>query len=182
MLLGGLMKVCSFFGHRDTPQTDELKEKVRETVERLIVEEGVDTFLFGSRSKFDELCLLIVTELKGKYSNIKRIYVRSQYPYIDKQYKDYLLELYDDTILPNRVEKAGKAAYLERNQEMINASVFCVFYYNPCYIPPKRKRSKRDISAYQPKSGTQLAFNYACKKKNKGELKGIFNLMSMSVY
>ena len=43
------MKACSFFGHRDTPQTEELKQKVRETVERLIVEEGVDTFLFGSR-------------------------------------------------------------------------------------------------------------------------------------
>ena len=34
------MKACSFFGHRDTAQTEELKEKVRETVERLIVEEG----------------------------------------------------------------------------------------------------------------------------------------------
>ena len=36
------MKTCSFFGHRDTPQTDELKQQVRETVEGLIVEEGVD--------------------------------------------------------------------------------------------------------------------------------------------
>ena len=67
------MKTCSFFGHRDAPQTDELKEKVRETVERLIVEEGVDTFLFGSRSKFDELCHIVVTELKEKYSHIRRV-------------------------------------------------------------------------------------------------------------
>ena len=44
------MKACSFFWHRDTSQTEELKQKVRETVERLIVEEGVDTFLFGCRS------------------------------------------------------------------------------------------------------------------------------------
>lgn len=44
------MKACSFFGHRDTPQTEELKQKVRETVEQLIVEEKVDAFLFGSRS------------------------------------------------------------------------------------------------------------------------------------
>ena len=94
------MKACSFFGHRDTKQTEELKQKVRETVERLIVEEGVDTFLFGSRSKFDELCLLIVTELKEKHPNIKRVYVRSQYPYIDKLYKAYLLESYDETIIP----------------------------------------------------------------------------------
>ena len=159
------MKACSFFGHRDTPQTDELKQKVRETVERLIVEEGVDTFLFGSRSKFDDLCLLIVTELKGKYPNIKRIYVRSQYPYIDKQYKDYLLKSYDDTIIPNRVKNAGKASYVERNQEMINVSSFCVFYYNPCYLPPKRKHSKSDISEYQPKSGTQLAWDYAYQRR-----------------
>jgi hypothetical protein len=60
------MKTCSFFGYRDTPQTEELKQKVRETVARLIVEEGVDTFLFGSRSKFDELCHIVVPELKDK--------------------------------------------------------------------------------------------------------------------
>ena len=67
------MKACSFFGHRDTPQTEELKRKVKETVEHLIVEEGVDAFLFGSRSKFDELCHIVVTELKEKYPQIRRI-------------------------------------------------------------------------------------------------------------
>ena len=67
------MKACSFFGHRDTPQTEQLKQKVRETVERLIVEEGVNTFLFGSRSNFDELCHIVVTELKEKYPHIRRI-------------------------------------------------------------------------------------------------------------
>ena len=67
------MKACSFFGHRDTPQTEELKQKARETVERLIVEGGVDTFLFGSRSKFDELCQIVVTKLKEKYPRIQRI-------------------------------------------------------------------------------------------------------------
>lgn len=168
VFLRGIMKACSFFGHRDTPQTEELKQKVRETVERLIVEEDVDTFLFGSRSKFDELCHIVVTELKEKHPQIKRVYVRSQYPYIDKLYKDYLLESYDDTILPNRVEKAGKASYVERNQEMINASDFCVFYYNPSYLPPKRKNSKRDINEYQPKSGTRLAWEYVNQRKREG--------------
>ena len=133
------MKSCSFFGHRDTPQTEELKQKVRETVERLIVEDGVDTFLFGSRSSFDDLCLLVVTELKKKYPHIKRVYVRLQYLHIDNLYKEYLLGFYDDTIMPQRVESARKASYAERNQEMIGASDFCVFYYNPCYLLPKRK-------------------------------------------
>jgi hypothetical protein len=111
---------------------------------------------------------LVVTELKEKYPHIKRVYVRSQYPCIDKLYKDYLLEFYDDTIIPNRVGKAGKASYVERNQEMIDASDFCVFYYKPSYLPPKRKHSKRDISEYQPKSGTQLAWEYANKRRNGG--------------
>ena len=71
----------------------------------------MDTFLFGSRNKFDELCLLIVTELKRKYSDIKRVYVRSKDSCIDKLYKDYLLEFYDDTIMPKRVARAGKASY-----------------------------------------------------------------------
>ena len=170
------MKACSFFGHRDTPQTEELKQKVKETVERLIVEEGVDTFLFGSRSKFDGLCLLVVAELKKKYTHIKRVYVRSQYPYIDKLYKAYLLGFYDDTIIPNRVGKAGRASYVERNQEMIDASDFCVFYYNPSYLPPKRKYAKRDISDYQPKSGTALAFNYANSRKISGRMLVIINI------
>ena len=67
------MKSCSFFGHRDTAQTEELKNEVRKIVERLIVEEGVDTFLFGSRSRFDDLCHLVVTELQEKYPYIRRI-------------------------------------------------------------------------------------------------------------
>ena len=95
--------------------------------------------------------------------------MRSQYSYLDKQYKDYLLKSYDDTTMPPRVEKAGRASYVERNQEMINASDFCVFYYNPSYLPPKRKYSKRDISEYQPKSGTRLAWGYAAQKKHGGK-------------
>ena len=41
------MKTCSFFGHRDTLQTEKLKRKVREIVERLIIQEGVDTFFLA---------------------------------------------------------------------------------------------------------------------------------------
>lgn len=175
------MKSCSFFGHRDTEQTEELKQKVRETVEWLIVEKGVDIFLFGSRSKFDELCLLIVTKLQAKYSYIKRIYVRSQYPYIDKLYKDYLLESYDDTVIPNRVENAGKASYVERNQEMINASDFCIFYYNPDYLPPRRKQSKKCLNECQPKSGTRIAFECVYQRKRGGKDITIINLYEKEV-
>ncbi len=161
------MKTCSFFGHRNTKETPELSSELRKVVIQLIEEKGVTTFLFGSASKFDELCLKIVTEIKKEYPEIQRVYVRSAFPNISERYKDYLLESYDDTLMPSRVENAGKASYVERNEEMINASEYCVFYYNEEYKPPMRKQSKRSITSYQPNSGTKLAYDYAKQKKKE---------------
>lgn len=53
-----------------------------------------------------------------------------------------------------------------RNQDMIDHSDVCVFYYNKDYLPPKRKQSSRNIVDYQPRSGTAVAFTYAQRKKN----------------
>ena len=78
-----------------------------------------------------------------------------------------------------RLWSAGKASYVERNQDMINASDYCVFYYNPEYQPPKRKYSKRDISEYQPKSGTKLAYEYAWNRKRAQKLASIINVWEM---
>ena len=62
---------------------------------------------------------------------------------------------------------AGKAAYVERNYEMIDKSNFCVIYYDENYTPPRRRNSRRDLTDYQPKSGTKLAYEYAKRKKAK---------------
>jgi len=83
----------------------------------------------------------------------------------------FLLDGYEDSICPDGVAAAGKAAYVERNQAMIRASDFCVFYYNNEYLPASRKESKKAITSYQPKSGTGLAFDYA-----KAHGKTIINL------
>lgn len=88
-------------------------------------------------------------------------------------YKDY-----DGEMLSDRLWSAGKASYVERNQDMINASDYCVFYYDPDYQPPKRKYSKRDVSEYQPKSGTRLAYEYAYSKKIERCSIEIINLFS----
>jgi hypothetical protein len=137
---------------------------LRIAIEHLIVEKKIDTFLFGSKSDFDELCLTTVTEFKNKYPHIKRIYVRAEFPYIDEKYQSYLLTKYDETYYPDRLLNAGRAAYVERNYEMIDNSSFCVIYYDENYMPPRRRNSKRDMSDYQPSSGTKLAYDYAVKK------------------
>ena len=148
-----LENTCCFIGHREINVTDELKEKLRVVIECLIVDENIDTFLFGSKSQFDDLCYDIVTEIKKKYPHIKRIFVRAEYPYIDESYEAYLLESYEDTYFPKSVLGAGKASYVKRNCEMIDNSRFCIVYYKEDYTPKGRK------------SGTKIAFDYAEKKK-----------------
>ena len=148
-----LENTCCFIGHREINVTDELKEKLRVVIECLIVDENIDTFLFGSKSQFDDLCYDIVTEIKKKYPHIKRIFVRAEYPYIDESYEAYLLESYEDTYFPKSVLGAGKASYVKRNCEMIDNSRFCIVYYKEDYTPKGRK------------SGTKIALAYAEKKK-----------------
>ena len=166
-------KTCCFFGHRKIDETEELKNNLCGIIENLIVNENVVTFLFGSKSQFDDLCHKVVTELKEKYPHIKRIYVRSAFQHIPDWYEDSLLNHYEETYFPEHMENAGRASYVERNQEMINHSKFCVVYYDKSYLPPRRKNSRRDLFDYQPKSGTAIAYNYAKRKGLK-----IINIMN----
>lgn len=147
------MYTCCFFGHRTVRITEELKNNLRCCIEELIVHRNITDFLFGSRSKFDELCYEITSELKRKYPHIKRIYVRAEYQYIKEDYRDYLLSYYEDTYFPAGISCAGKAVYIERNYEMINKSSYCVCYYDKNYISTKRH-----------KSGTKIAYDYAIRK------------------
>ncbi len=157
-------KTCCFFGHRNITETEELKNTIYGIIENLIINEKIDVFLFGSKSQFNDLCHKVVTNLKRKHPHIKRIYVRAAYQHINDGYKDYLLESYEDTYYPEHIENSGKAAYVERNHEMINKSKFCVVYYDENYLPARRRNSRRDLTDYQPKSGTKIAYEYAAKK------------------
>ena len=164
---------CCFFGHRKIDATENLYNEGYVAVEKLIRDCNVNTFIFGSKSEFNDLCHKIVTNLKEKYPHIKRIYVRSAFQHIPDWYEDSLLKLYEGTYFPEHMENAGRASYVERNQEMINHSKYCVVYYDENYLPPRRKNSRRDLFDYQPKSGTAVAYDYAVKKK-----KEIINLLN----
>ncbi len=57
-----IANTCCFIGHRTIEETNAVKEKVYTCVEKMITELHIDTFLFGSKSRFNELCREIVTE------------------------------------------------------------------------------------------------------------------------
>ena len=160
-------KTCCFFGHRRITEAENMYIKIYETMENLILNNNVDTFLMGSKSDFDSLCRKAVSELKEKYPYIKRIYVRAEYEYINNSYEEYLLESCEETYYPDRIKNAGKAVYIERNYEMIDKSDYCIVYYKTGYSPPERKTAKNDLLYYQPKSGTAIAYQYAVKRKKE---------------
>ena len=69
-------KVCCFIGHRKIDKSVGLTQKVGNLIQDLIENKGVTTFLFGSRSEFDDLCHEIVTELQKNNPQIKRLCIR----------------------------------------------------------------------------------------------------------
>ena len=149
------INICCFIGHRTIKETEKLKSKLYEIIEKLIVEKHIDTFLFGSKSRFNDLCLEVVTQIKEKHPHIKRVYVRAEYPYISEYYKNFLLQSYEDTYYPEKIMNSGRACYVERNYEMIDNSQFCIVYYDEQSAPTTRK------------SGTKIALDYAIKQCKK---------------
>ena len=171
-------KVC-FIGHRNVPDTAALREKIRETVGRLITEEKVTCFLFGSRSAFDSLCHDVVTELQEAYPAIRRVVYTCRHECATMKEDKAAEEQAWSRILkrPVRIRDydaeyehptkyiAGKAGYVERNQAMINDSDICVFYFDDTSLPARRKGGSDFLPDRQPKSGTAVAYKYAVQKK-----------------
>lgn len=166
---------CCFIGHRKIKDTPELRERLRKILTELI-EGGTVNFIFGDHSEINSLCYELTTELKQTHPAIRRIKFRKDHGEADDYTMQFLREGYEESICPQGVENAGRASYVARNQAMIRESDICIFYYDESYLPPKRKQTKNQLSADQPKSGTALAYSYAESKK-----KTVINCFSAGV-
>lgn len=145
-------KCCAVFGHREVEEKKViLKDKLYFYFEDMIVNKKVGHFYFGGFGEFDEICREIVTNLKSKYSHIKRYYVCEDYKFIDRPYKrprwlkdeDYDQFIYFDM----RYTGFNKRIYF-RNCEIIDHSDYAVFYIR-----------------YKKNSGAYKAFEYARRKE-----------------
>ncbi|MBQ7307269.1 MAG: DUF1273 family protein [Clostridia bacterium] len=164
------MKKCSFIGHRKIDITDELKLRLESIIEKLI-NKGVDTFIFGSKSEFNSLCYEVVLDMQKKYPLIERVVYKlpSEYYFTSKSEKEKYDEIMQNIVKNNfknfyydkviSINNNYWNAYVVRNKKMIDDSDICIFYYDENYLPVKRNYR-------QTQSGTNIAFNYA-KAKNK---------------
>ncbi len=121
--------------------------------------------MFGDHSEFDALCYEAVTELRRKYPYIRRVHYRAAYQEIGNGVRRFFSVGFEDSICPDGVASAGRAAYAERNRAMIRDSDICVFYYDEDYCPNCTEQPKKTASNLSKKSGTHLAFEYAEKEK-----------------
>lgn len=149
------MKTCCFIGHRKISVDNRFYCALTSEILNLI-NQGITTFYFGSKSDFNDICLKIVTKFKQDYPNLTRIFVRAEYEYIDKDYENYLLKRYDSTYFSQLAHNAGRLVYIKRNQELIDNSDVCIFYFDKNY----------KIS-HNRSSGTEIAYNYANRKKKR---------------
>ena len=160
------IKSCCIIGHRKVENSLIVQTRLNEILVDLIENYNVYNFLIGGEGSFDNISHKLLGNLKQKYPNIKRIYVRGKYPFINEDYKNYILESYDETYFPEECLNAGKNVYVLRNEHIIKKSDYCVFYYNENYKPDLKKVAKRAVSTYRTHSGTKLAYLYA-KSRNK---------------
>ncbi len=168
------MKSCCFIGHKHVEDEELVISLVRRIVEALVKEEGVRNFHFGSVSDFNDICYDIVLEMRNEYPDIVRIAYNLNSEVVFKEeerhkYPGRPIRYCDESRMSERLIKAGRAAYVERNQDMINDSDICIFYYIEGY---KARHNPYHYS--NNKSGAKIAYEYALSKNKR-----IINIVDM---
>ena len=140
--------VCTFFGHKDAP--DSIEPVLFKTITDVIENMGVNKFYVGNQGKFDGMVRRILKNLKAKYPYIDYAVVLAYMP-IKKDDKDY-----SDTIFPDGLENVlQKYAINKRNYWMINKSdivvTYVVRYFGGAakFKEIAEKRGKKIINIYE---------------------------------
>lgn len=123
------MKSCTFFGHRDCPET--IKPKIREAVIDLIENHGVTMFYVGNQGNFDRLVRSVLKEVTTAYPGVGYAVVLA---YMPPTKAANLSEDFSDTMLPEGIEKVPKRYAIPwRNKWMIFHADYVVTYViRPC--------------------------------------------------
>lgn len=116
------MSACTFFGHRDCP--DSIKPKLRETLIDLISNYNVDMFYVGNQGCFDTIVRAVLRDIQLEYQQIRYAVVLAYMPARQSEYDDY-----SDTMLPEGIEVVHpRYAISWRNNWLLKQSDYVVTY------------------------------------------------------
>jgi len=121
--------ICAFFGHRDTPYSENLENKLEETAGNLI-HCGFNEFWCCEQGTFDWMSRMVMVRLKKKYPHIFLNYIC---PYNPDNYsqirRESLLEYYE-IIYPHQLTNVPPQFAIPKRNRYIaeNADVII------CYI------------------------------------------------
>lgn len=132
----------TFCGHGNETYSDEIRKRLSDTIEELILQ-GADEFLLGGYGSFDLMAAYTVRSFKAKYPHIKSVLV---VPYIDRSFDK---ELYDYSEYPPLENTPKRFAILKRNEYMVNRSDIVIAYVSHSC------------------GGAAKTFDYALRKKKK---------------
>lgn len=130
------MSICTFFGHRDCPET--VKAKLRETIVDLIRNHGADRFYVGHQGRFDAYVRSELKRLKQEYPRINYAVVLAYLPDKRTEYDDH-----SDTVLPEGIESVHPHYAISwRNNWMLQRSDHVVAYITHSWGGAYRYASK----------------------------------------
>ncbi len=127
--------ICAFCGHRDTPDTIELENKVEQTVRNLIAQ-GVDEFWVCNEGNFDWISRMVMERIKEEFKySINVCYVSAYNPSkFTKTRQDWLEERYDDIIYTDEIaDGPQKFAIKRRNNYIADNADFIICYITQAY-------------------------------------------------
>ena len=116
------MLACTFFGHRDCPDT--IKPKLRDVLIDLIRNHKVDMFYVGHQGQFDAMVRSVLGDLIEEYPQTHYAVVLAYMPGKRNEYDDY-----SDTMLPEGIESVHPHYAISwRNNWMLKQSDYVVTY------------------------------------------------------
>ncbi len=146
------MNTCTFFGHRDCPET--VRPVLETVLTDLICRQAVTTFYVGNQGRFDAMVHGTLKKLQQEFPHIHFGVVLAYPPRNVGEY-----ETFDDTMLPEGMELVHpKYAISRRNNWMLKQANWVVTYIT------------------QPWGGAAL---YAAKAQRMG--KQVINLGNMDL-
>ena len=121
------MGACTFFGHRDCPET--IKPRLKAVLVDLTTNHDVDMFYVGHQGRFDAFVHSELKKLKQEYPQINYAVVLAYRPGKKTEYDDY-----SDTMLPEGIESVHPHYAISwRNNWMLKQSDYVVTYITRTY-------------------------------------------------